>query len=85
MHGLAAGIRNFFVNNARSGRHPLHFVGADAAVMPHMIPVANTTGFHQGDGFKTAVRVLRKALTRISLSEPELVNQKKRVTVAALE
>src|SRR5688572_26375104 len=53
--------RHFFVQDAASGRHPLHVAGADQACIAEAVTMTRGAFEHVGDGLDTAVWVVGKA------------------------
>ena len=79
------GFVQFFVHDARGGRHPLDVSGADHAGVTCRIPVGHRALIHDGDRLKSAMRMLAdspRVVGRRKMLRPGVIQHKKRVDIA---
>ncbi len=75
---------HLLVDDAASGRHPLHVARGDDAAVPQAITVFDRPGEHVGDGFDAAMRVPGEAGQVVGRDVvTEVVEQKKGIEVGS--
>ena len=86
-------LRHLGVDDAATGRHPLHATGFQMATIAKMILVQHVTGEHVGDRLKTSMRMRRKTgdvlvrsiATKLIEHQKRIEPRKLRLTETAIE
>ena len=71
-------LRHFGMQDAASGRHPLHAAGLEQTAIALVVAVTHASGEHVGDGLEAAMRVLGEAAdVVVRIVGQEFVEQQK--------
>jgi len=73
------------MENAAAGAHPLYIAGKDGAFVPKAVAVGGGAVEHVGDGFDTAMRMIREAAqgTFERIVEGEVVEEQEGIELVA--